>query len=321
MATTAKGKLFYADAEKGYIIKVAIDTLAISMSRTDFKVSKKGLFHRGADGNKHILFDIEFPRNSFAVYECRKEFEFSVNLKHFQKMVRNVKKKDSIILFIEKGKKDKLGIVIKPSGATSGRNTRLETVYIAITDAEPELEDDLPEKHIDANGNEVDVYGYPMIIEASDFQKLKKMASVGKIVSVEMQQNNYISFYSDFGQLYSSRLEFGEIVDDPEMEEESEEESEEEKESDDDEIKGWYEAEFHMSIFNLLLKLPGLCTHMQFYSPKVERYPLKISMKAGTLGKVTTYIKDARQIAIEDAQRRQLRETEEGISTSSSRKK
>lgn len=343
MANTTKGKLFYAEAVKGYTLKVMIDSLALSMSRTVFKASKKGFFHRNMDEAEHILFDVKFSRKNFRPYVCREEVTFSFNLKHLQKMVRNVKKKDSIIMFITKKDPAKLYLAIRPSGSTSGHNSRLETVFITITQIKnPEQSVDLPEVYVDADGNEIGVYLFPMVIDAADFQKIKKMTTgVGKTMLVEMQRNNYISFSGDNGELYGTKLEFGEILDNPESEEENEpddysgeETKEDEVEKDeveedegnkcedvketedeeddndyendeDDEIKGWYEAEFNMNIFSLLMKLPGLCSQMQFYAPKIERYPLKISMQAGTLGEITIYIKDKKQIAVEETQRDQ----------------
>ncbi len=313
MASTTKGKIFYAEAVKGYTFKVMIDSLAVAMPRTSFRIEKKGFYHRATDQSSHILFDVDFPRENFRPYVCHEEIVFSLNLKHLQKMVRNVKKKDSIILFISKEYPDKLGLAIRPSGSTSGHNSRLETVFITITqNNQPERLLGLPEISINENGDNVKVYGHAMVIDATDFQKIKKMTTVGKIVSVEMQNGNYISFYSDNGQLYSSKLEFGEIQENPESESESEEEdSNDDDKKEDSEIKGWYEADFHMSIFILLMKLPGLCSQMQFYSPKVERYPLKIKMHAGNLGSITVYIKDTTQIAFEDTQRRQCQTAED----------
>ena len=117
------------------------------------------------------------------------------------------------------------------------------------------------------------------------------MLTVGKVVKVEMQGNNHISFDSDLG-VCGARLEFGKI-----------------HESDDDEeeedVPPIYTEEFLMNMFSFLMKLPGLCTQMQFFSPTVKRYPLKVSMLAGSLGKINVYIKDRHQIAYEETQTQQ----------------
>nr|QBK85561.1 MAG: proliferating cell nuclear antigen [Marseillevirus LCMAC101] len=332
MATTRRGKIFYADAAKGYTIKVLIDVLAGSLSRTSIRLKNKGIFIKDADAKKHMLFYISLLREKFRSYRCTKEIIFSLNLKHLQKMVRNVKKKDSMILFIEKSRPDKLGISIRPEGGATRRSSRTETMYITIQkDSNDILEDfRLPEVHETDENETIKVYGHPMVIEAPDFQKIKKFSSIGKEVTVKMQRSNYISFYCDSGEIYSDELSFGEIHEtldsesededsdsdyesddtsaDGESEEESatsgseDEESEDESEAEESEdIPGLYQAEFFMSTFSLLVKLPGLCSQMEFYAPRVECYPLKIAMNAGFLGDIKIFIKDIHQIAFEES--------------------
>lgn len=364
MAETTLGKLFFAEALKGYTFKVMIDSLSLAMPRTIFEARKSGLYHRRSNDGEYILYDINFPRENFRPYICRKELAFSVNIKHLQKMVRNVKKKDSVTLYITKTRPDRLYVAIRPTGASSGYNSRLEDLYITISHAKEEelIQVGLPEYYVDENGEECKVYGYPKVIDSSDFQKIKKMTTVGKIVEIQMQKNNYISFCCSNGELYGTRLQFGQIVDNPEetdsednyseneenfdekdkssskkslkeetseeeeeISEEEEEISEEEEEEgyktdEDDEIKGWYEAEFYMNIFNMLMKLPGLCTQMQFYAPKANRYPLKIKMQAGGLGTISIYIKDRIQIAHEQTEREKFLEEEQLISKSTLRR-
>jgi|694.fasta_scaffold22822_4 hypothetical protein len=321
MAAVKKDNIFYAEAVKGYTFKVTIDSLAIAMQRTIFNVTKTGFFCRAADEAEQILYDIDFPRENFRPYICAQNMSFSLNLKHLQKMVRNVKKKDSIVIFIEKSMPDRLYVAIKPAALNSGHNSRVETLFVTI--ARIDTEDfglGLPEVYVNEKGTEINVYGYPKTIDASDFQKMKKMTTLGKLVKIRMQTENYISFCSDNGKLYGSHLEFGEINSEYQNDDEEEENREE------GEIKGMYEAEFHMSIFSLLMKLPGLCKLMNFYAPRVQRYPLKIQMNAENLGKITIYIKDALQIAYEQTEkerkeREKIQKSEEIMSKTLSKKK
>lgn len=301
MANTKK-HLFLAETVKGYTFKVTIDSLAIAMQRTNFHINKEGFFCRASDEAEQILYDINFPRDHFRTYLCadKSGITFSVNLKHLQKMVRNVKKKDAIVIFIENDEPDKLYVAIKPSGVSSGHSSRIETLFITINRiTSDEIILALPETYMDENGEEIKVYNYPKTIESGDFQKMKKMTTLGKLVKVSMQKGNYISFCSDNGKLYGSHLEFGEII-----ENEENTDDEDDKNEDVGDIKnGLYEADFYMNIFSLLMKLPGLCKLMNFYAPKISRYPLKIQMNAENLGKITIYIKDALQITYEQNER------------------
>lgn len=316
MASTTKGKLFFAEAEKGYVLKVLFDSLAAGLSRTSFVVRKDGIYVRDNNESNSILYDVFLPRERFKPYICRKEIIFSINLKHLQKMVKNIKKKDSVILFVERRNPSVLCISIKPSGSVADKyNAKRETVTITITIEEENEPVVLPEIYVDEEGYERDAYGFPMVISAPEFQKLKKASTIGNQVHICMQKNNYISFGADSGSLYGTSTEFGEIVDRPEMTDEEDEieesgssedeesgSSEEEDEidsEDDEEIIGWYEATFSMTLFSILLKLPGLGMKIQFYSPKVDKYPLRVSMQVGDLGDITIYVKDSAQVEYE----------------------
>lgn len=327
--SSSKGKIFYADASKGYTVKVLVDILSGALSRATFCLGKSGITVREADANENLLFDGEFFRENFREYKCRKEMHISLNLKHLQKMIRNVKKKDSMVIFIDKDRKTHLGLTIKPE-SESQKSNRSETIFVSIQHEKTPEQLDLPEKCQTDDGIK-NVYGYPMVIPATDFQKIKKMMSVGREIVVKMQKNNYLSFFSDSG-LFSTDLEFGAILDDPESDSEDDEfvsdgeseisdneeevhnvvnethsdteESEDDTGSDsevedNDKPSGWYEASFYTSMMSLMVKLPGLCSQMQFYAPRFG-YPLKIKMNAGTgnsiLGQLQVYIKDITMI-------------------------
>jgi len=351
---------FFAETEKGYSFKVMIDSLTLSMQRTIFDIRKDKFFHRQSNEGERILYNIEFPRGRFGEYKCQKRIAFSFNLKHLQRMIRNVKKKDSLTLYIEKRNLDRLYISIRPIGSTMGFNSRTEDLYININRVK--LKDlvsfDLPEYYIDEEGQQCKVYGFPKVILSGDFQKVKKIINIGKIVEIEMQKNNFISFRCSNGELYGTCMRFGELINHPECssdeetdeetrgkdpvssnEEETEEETEDDEENEQsedeisdaddsnevtddqtDEIKGFFKANFDASMFNMLMKLPGLCTHMQFSSPKIEGYPLRIEMDATGLGPIVIYIKDVVQIAREQTERDKNMEEEQSIIKSVSRR-
>ena len=219
--TSLKGKSFYAKATKGYVPKTAFDALATNLGRITLRLTKKGIFIREADCENveysHVLWDVVWPRKKFALFRCTTEAVVTLNIKHLQKMLRNVKKKDSIAFFIEKATlknpdlKNRLGIVIQSAGAqTDGPARRAETVYINIRYVETVLPF-LPDFYIDPDTNEqCSTYGNPMVIAATDFQKIKKMSGCASTLLIEMQKSNYISFDAGDKNVMCSKLEFGE---------------------------------------------------------------------------------------------------------------
>lgn len=332
---TTKGCSFFAKVAKGFIPKTAFDALATSMSRITLRLTKKGIFIRECDTEdirySRILWDIQWPRSRFSLYRCTKEHIVTLNAKHLQKQLRNVKKKDALTFFVKKNDESQIGITIQPAGTQSdGPAARTETVYISIQHVESDISlmPDLPNTYVDDTGAERSAYSYPMIIGSTDFQKVKKMSGD---LTVKMQKGNYISFYAGDSTVMSAHLEFGELTMDPEPDDEEnveyigndedaneddgkveystdEESNEEEGDYSTDEESGEeenypevYEKIFTMSLFAPLIKLPGLTTQMEFYAPKIEPFPLKVSMHAASgLGDITVFIKDKKQIDFDE---------------------
>lgn len=333
-----KNCVFYAKISKGYIPKVTFDAMATNLQHIPIKLSKKGMFIRVADReevvNARSMWDIFWERKKFSEYICTKTKTISLNVKHMQKMLKNVKKKDSLTFYITKTEPNKLYLLIQPSGAQNhGASARAETVFLSIKQVNVVVPD-LPDKYVNKNGDTENAYGNPMVIESANFQKIKKMTSVCKTtIKVKIQRNNYISFCVGDDSVMGSHLEFGELTYTPEEDYQSEEEgsedeegsleqeendseqqessedsedSDDEDDEEDDEEKEYpyiYEKDFDVSLFTPLVKLPGLCTNMEFYAPKVANFPLKVNMTTTSgLNDVTIYLKDREYIEMVEEQ-------------------
>ena len=283
MSSTLK-RTFIAEAAKGYILKVLIDALAQPLPRTYMSLDKEGISICQPESGETTLFDISIPREDFRKYKCKAPKTISFNTKHMQKLLRNVKKKDSITLFIDNKNVGKIGITIRPE--SSRKTIRFETNYIVYQEEPDYTPCDLPDGG----------YKDPVVIDSSDFQKIKRLTTVGKIINVVMQDDNYLSFKCGTSDVYSSELGFGELKDDDDC-------------SDDEDSSGntIYESQFYSSVLNLLVKLPGLGTQMQIYRPLIDHYPLRIKVKGGqsgtSFGKYEVYCKDIPQITFEESLR------------------
>ncbi len=323
MATPAK-KTFFAEATKGFIIKVIIDTLCGGgINRGIFVIKKSGITLRQSDQASTVLYDVELPCNQLKNYHCQKSMIISLNLKHLQGLLKTIKKKDCVTMYIDPKDAGKFFITIRPEGAREG--TRFETKSIAYQEEKDYQPIVLPEGK----------YKYPMVISASDFQKIKQLTSIGKVITITIQKSNYLSFKCDAGVVMDSELGFGQLddpmdvttntggvckmcsnsVDDCWCQCEECDEYLSECWCECDEGCGQYKSEcscdteepfrseYYSLILNKLVKLPGLCAQMQFYAPRVPQFPLMIEAIAGqggyTLGKIRVYIKDVQQITYE----------------------
>nr|QBK86788.1 MAG: proliferating cell nuclear antigen [Marseillevirus LCMAC103] len=340
---SSQGCLFFAEIKRGYVIKTLTDVLAGSFNRVTFSVTEDGIFLRECDKDKSILFDVKLYREKFMKFKCDVPLVFSINVKHVQRLIRSLKKKDSLILRIAHGAKnapaDTLGITIRPTSTNKSEGVRIETsnVKFQIEECRPTI--GIPKAKF---------YRYPYVIDAADFQKVKRIAALDKKIKIAIQGDNYLSFSCD-RDCYATGLIFGEpravpASVDADAEESAAEESDVDSDSSqeepapfgssredfneaaraedsdggsssdddsDDDGKGgdgryhgdggYYEQTFHSSLFNHLVKLPGLCSQMQFYEP-TDGYPLRIKMEAGRLGDVEVYIKDIRLLVQDQIQ-------------------
>lgn len=338
---STKNKVFYAEAAKGYILKITIDSLA-HLNRGYFVIDNNGIRFRQADKYCFSLYDIDYARKYFRNFRCARPIVISFNLKHMQSLLKNVKKKDSVTISIDQAKPGKLFVTIRPEGPR--KNTRFETNSIVYQEEKDYKLMDLPDGG----------YKYPMVIDGTDFQKIKRLTGLGPAINITIQGNNYLSFKCDSGAISDSELGFGELMDDPDSDDpsssgtsDSESESVDEDDmcpdcmcSDDEcgcdcdechnllrectcevdppiygesrydeidtgEIKGLFSAQYSPALLTKLVKLPSLCTQMQFYAPAVAQFPLLIEVNTGqggyTLGTIRVYLKDLNQIAYEDS--------------------
>ena len=94
-----------------------------------FILSKKGINFRMTDSNKKILIDFEMQAENFMQYKFKQNTSLSIglNFSHFYKMVKSIKKKDSIVLFINEDNETELGIRVIPK-----EKNRVTTSFIKI---------------------------------------------------------------------------------------------------------------------------------------------------------------------------------------------
>ena len=265
---------YYAETQYGYTIKVLVEVLQGCLTNDAFfRLEKSGIKFCCADNRETMLLRFELNMENFDNYSCDTEKMIAVNLKHLHKLVKNVKKKDSIALFISNEYPTKLGIKIVPV-MINKQSERAEISYISIREVQKG-------GVITPKG-----YHYPKVIPSTDYQKMcKKMVTVpGKIVNITIQKNNYISFFCDGGDIISSELTFGTI--DPKLPESS-----------------IYKGQFYTTMLNQLVKMPGLFPKMQISAPKERGFPIRIKMQTGNLGFIEVYLKEKTQIEFEDSKR------------------
>lgn len=254
--------IFKAKTREGYALKVLAELLQNNIKTACFEVDEKGIRLRMMDHHRTILIDLELDGHSFSVYKYKssEKLFLGINLTHFHKMLKSIKKRDSIQLFIDDSCPTDLGIKVIPK-----ENNRVTTSFIKIQNIQ-NLDIDLPEN-----------YGKPVIVPSGEFQKMcKGLTHISNLTRITAK-SFLIRFFSDAGGVMKRSTEFGETEDS---------DNEEEKEETDD-LE--YSEDFDTEQLTRIAKLAGLSTTMQIY-PKNDN-PLLFRSTIGSIGKISIYLK------------------------------
>lgn len=255
--------LFYCKSDEAYIIKTLAEVLQNILTDVCFEFTKDGIKLLTIDQKTppNLMVHLELKRDKFGSYFCKKLLSIGINLQHFHKMIKSIKKKDHISLCIPSDKTNILSI-----STSQTENGPVVKSDIKIQKLQ-KLEIDLP-------GGGAIKYGHPIIIPTANFQKLcKDMNSISKVINI-FSQESYLCFSSEIDGLYSRFVPFGEKPENSTAE--------------------IYEDTFITKVLNNLLKISGLNSKLRVYVK--TGLPLKLSIDAGSLGILDIFIKSKKQI-------------------------
>ena len=254
--------LFKCKTGEAYYVKVLAELLTNNIKTGCFEVNEDGISLRMFDYPRKTLVDLYLLSENFSYYRYKSELEkicVGLNLNHFHKMLKSIKKKDSLQLFIEKDAHTELGIKTIPK-----ENTRITTSGIKIQNIQS-IEIDTPTG-----------YGKPVIVPSSEFQKMcKDLNSIGSTNIKVRARDFHIEFEADADGILKRKVTFGE--------------NEENDDEDEVEMKE-YVATFSTEQLVRITKLSGLSSTMQIF-PASGDLPLLFKSNIGSLGKISIYVK------------------------------
>ena len=265
--------LFKCKTGEAYYIKVLAELLTNNLKTGCFEVSEQSITLRMFDHHRKTMVDLELQAENFSVYKYKLENNFcmGLNLNHFHKMLKSIKKKDSLQLFIDSDNTTELGIKTIPK-----ENTRITTSGIKIQTIQ-NLDIDIPEG-----------YGKPVIVLSSEFQKMcKDLSSIGSTNITVVAKNFHIEFIADADGILKRKVVFGENDD-----------SSDEDENDNSNPE--YNATFATDQLSRITKLAGLSGNMQIF-PASGNLPLLFRSNIGSLGKIAIFIKSKELLANESS--------------------
>lgn len=254
-------KIWKAKTTEGYVLKVLAELLQNNVKTACFEVDKYGIKLKMMDNHMTVLIDLDLDANSFSIYKFKltEKLYLGINLSHFYKMLKSVKKKDSLELYIEDSCRTELVIKVIPK-----ENNRTTTSIIQIQNIQ-NLDIALPVG-----------YEKPVIVDTTEFQKMcKGLPQISSSTHVESKEFQ-IRFSSNAGGVMKRCTEFGETED-----------SDDEKDEKTNEIA--YSEDFDTDQLLKITKLAGLSRTMQIY-PKNDD-ALLFRCQVGNLGKINIYLK------------------------------
>lgn len=257
-------------SKEGYIFKVLVELIQKYLKDACFVINKKGISLTGVDtktnsGTKLICVDL--PCTNFTKYKCEDEpFYVGLNMVHFYRILKSIKKKDTLVLYVRKDDPLKLFIQKLQVGEDEDK-AMIHSINIT----------QVRSPHRDRPAN----YGNPIIANSKEFQKLKSLNKISKTMTVTSKKGR-IEFYCNREEVYSGYVPFGDIDSD-------DEEERKDKEDDEDDDEEEYKQTFDSENIIDLVKLGGTSNNIQIY-PSVN-FPLRFKMNAGPLGSVDVYIK------------------------------
>ena len=253
MKSTDISYRFRVKTYEGHIFKVLIELLQGIINSACFTINHDGIFLRMFDSHQKILVNLELNSSNFNVFELTEEMNLGLNLGHFYKMLKSIKKKDPVLLYVDDKAPDQLQFIICPHDNTRKVHTSIQIKSMqSVTCPLP------------------GPFNHPVKISAIDFQSaLKDMININSTLRIKMHRYS-VHFSCESNNICSRSVVFGELDEhDPNI---------------------LYDEKFDMEIFTRILKISGIGKSLDIHNGGIHE-PLCIKTNIGHLGKISLYIK------------------------------
>jgi DNA polymerase III sliding clamp (beta) subunit (PCNA family) len=269
----AEGISFNLESVEAYTFKILVEFLANYTKNIQPKLSKEKFQISCADPSYSQSFMIDLYAKYFINYKCSKPMDIGINTEALNKLLKRIKKKDSISMSIP---------------------TTFDSLNIRIFQQDSPCNGTASLKIVKAQSVEIEVpteYGDPINIKGKEFQSnMKELKDIGKIVELSFSNGRWVKFSSVEDNIYSRERIYGERdekeedIDSPEML----------GSSSTGIVAGTFKRHYDISVFTALCKIVSLSSLVGIYVS--AGLPLRMDIKVGGLGDMRVYLKSNEEI-------------------------
>jgi len=237
-----------------------------------FEITSEKISLRMMDSNRRTLVDLSLRSKNFNSYYLSSQVESSklnigLNLHHFYKMLKSIKKRDQLVLFIEESKSSDLGIEIIPKD-----HSRLTISYVKIQNIQ-NLEIALPEQ-----------YERSILVMSNEFSKMcKDLFNMSNTISI-LAKKYTIEFNCNVGSVYSRKVILGDT---------------ESQHFESNHVIEDFREDYDTEHLSRILKISGLYNNITIHC--ANDMPLQLMSKVGILGEIQIFLKSKKQIDMESS--------------------
>ena len=259
--------LFRCKTTDAYIFKILTELLHNIIKTACFEISAKKIILRMMDSNRRTLIDLTLHADNFNLYHFSPHIENGVlniglNLNHFYKMLKSIKKRDQLFLFIQENNVSDLGIHIVPRD-----QSRVTKAFVKIQNIQ-NLEIALPE-----------AYDHSILVASNEFSKMcKDMFNMSNTICIAAKKYT-IGFLCNVGSVYSRQV----ILGDTEAQRMNSEASEND-----------FTEDYDTEQLSRILKIAGLAQNLNMHC--VKNMPLLLTSKVGIIGEIQIFVKSKKQL-------------------------
>jgi proliferating cell nuclear antigen len=179
--------VFYARTVKASPVRNLVDAIKDILTEVNMEVDSKGIKILALDGTHTILVHMRLYADRFDEFHCSSNCILGVDFVNLNKMVKQIKNEDSLVLFLEKSNTSRLGIQIM-----NGEKQMKTTKYLNLME-------------LDIKPVPIPPVHFPSVITmpSLDFQNIiKDLIQLGDKVEIKSAENE-LSFRLEGGEFGS----------------------------------------------------------------------------------------------------------------------